>query len=128
MRTGGVEGHCGLHLSGGARPPPTALVAAEETIAQTRNPEGRIVRLDASTWNHVLLRHPSLSNWMDELMNVIEAPEHREPDARPGRERYFARGGPQKWLRVVTELTDEGDRIVTAFPHTRDPQPSGPAL
>lgn len=97
-------------------------------IAQTRNPEGRIVRLDASTWNHVLLRHPSLSDWMDELMNVIEAPEHREPDARPGRERYFARGGPQKWLRVVTELTDEGDRIVTAFPHTRDPQPSGPAL
>jgi hypothetical protein len=53
----------------------------------------------------------------------VEHADHREPDARVGRERYFRRGGPLRWLRVVTELTDAGtDRVVTAFPQSNDPE------
>ena len=93
-------------------------------IARTRNPEGRIVRLDSTTWDHVRVRHPALHDHLDVVMDVIEAPEHREPDVRPGRERYYARRGPQAWLRVVTELTEHEDRVVTAFPQARGPRRS----
>jgi hypothetical protein len=39
-----------------------------------------------------------------------------------GRERYFHRGGPLRWIRVVTELAGNVDRVVTAFPQSNDPR------
>ena len=54
-------------------------------------------------------------------MLTVERPHHREPDPRPGRERYFGRRGPQEWLRVVTEFAGDIDRVVTAFPQSTDP-------
>jgi hypothetical protein len=50
---------------------------------------------------------------------------HREPGPRAGRERYFARGGPERWIRVVTELDGDADRVVTAFPQVNDPRDRG---
>jgi len=49
----------------------------------------------------------------------------REPDPRVGRERYFGRGGPLRWIRVVTELHGDVDRVVTAFPQSNDPREVG---
>jgi hypothetical protein len=54
-------------------------------------------------------------------MATVADPEHREPDPRPGRERYFRRGGPERWIRVVVEFAGQRDRIVTAFPQSNDP-------
>ncbi len=39
-----------------------------------------------------------------DTMSAIESPDHREPDVRAGRERYFRRGGPLIWIRVITEF------------------------
>ena len=47
-------------------------------------------------------------------MAAITAPDAREPDVRAGRERYFHRGRPLRWIRVVTELSGSRDRVVTA--------------
>jgi hypothetical protein len=76
-------------------------------------------------WNHVLEQHVELSSYLEETMTTIQAPEHREPDPRAGRERYFRRGGPVAWLRVVTGLSREADRVVTAFPQSNDPRGQG---
>jgi hypothetical protein len=99
-------------------------VAAGRLIAETQNPEGRSVRLESRTWNHVVERHPAMANCLDETMNAIALPSYREPDPRVGRERYFGPGGPQGWIRVVTELVGDVDRVVTAFPQ-RDPPTQG---
>lgn len=52
---------------------------------------------------------------------AIEQPDYREPDAKPGRERLFKRGGPDRWIRVVIEFAGDFDRVVTAFSQAVDP-------
>jgi len=59
--------------------------------------------------------------YLEQTMKTIEAPEHREPDIALGRERYFRRGGPQRWIRVVVEFAGATDQLVTAFPQRNDP-------
>jgi hypothetical protein len=91
-------------------------------IAEVRNPEGHLVRLNRTAWDHVLDQHIEMSNCLAETMAAIASPDDREPDIRPGRERYFHRGGPLRWIRVVTELAGDVDRVVTAFPQSNDPR------
>jgi hypothetical protein len=93
-----------------------------EIIAEVRNPEGHLVQLDRTAWDHVLKQHVEMSNYLAETMVAITTPDDREPDVRPGRERYFHRGGPLRWIRVVTELAGDVDRVVTAFPQSNDPR------
>lgn len=59
--------------------------------------------------------------YLQETVETIESPEHREPDQAAGRERCFRRGGPQRWIRAVVEFAGEADWLVTAFPQTNDP-------
>jgi hypothetical protein len=92
-----------------------------DIIAEARNPEGHVVQLDAAAWNHVLEEHVEMKDYLVEMMAAITAPDDREPDLRTGRERYFCRGGPLRWIRVVTELSGSVDRVVTAFPQSNDP-------
>jgi hypothetical protein len=98
-------------------------VVQRNVIAEVRNPEGHLVQMDEAAWRHVLEQHVEMSGYLEETMAAVRAPDHREPDARVGRERYFRRGGPLRWIRVVTELADTGvDRVVTAFPQSNDPR------
>jgi hypothetical protein len=39
---------------------------AGDLIAQVANPEGRIVRIDTSAWNHVLEEHAELEPFLEE--------------------------------------------------------------
>lgn len=100
-------------------------MAEPPLIASAQNPDGRTVELDSEAWNHVLEEHAEMARHMDATMMTIESPEYREPDLRAGRERYFRRGGPLTWLRVVTEFSGNVDRVVTAFPQSNDPRPAG---
>jgi hypothetical protein len=94
-------------------------------IVETRNPEDHIVQMDDAAWNHVLDEHVEMTEYLAETMATIKMPQHREPDPRAGRERYFRRGGPLKWIRVVTEFIGDSDRVVTAFPQSNDPRETG---
>jgi hypothetical protein len=94
-------------------------------IAETRNPDGRVVLLGEAAWNHVLDQHVEMNEHLADTIAAIRAPDHREPDPRAGRERYFARCGPLRWIRVVTELHGDVDRVVTAFPQSNDPRKVG---
>ncbi|MGO8906644.1 MAG: hypothetical protein ACLQMH_13625 [Solirubrobacteraceae bacterium] len=66
-----------------------------------------------------------MNEHLADTIAAIRAPDHREADPRSGRERYFRRGGPLRWIRVVTELHGETDRLVTAFPQSNDPREVG---
>jgi hypothetical protein len=81
--------------------------------------------MDDVAWNHVVDQHVEMSEYLAEAMATIKEPDHREPDPRAGRERYFRRGGPEHWIRVVTELSGGADRVVTVFPQSDDPRQGG---
>jgi hypothetical protein len=57
----------------------------------------------------VLDQHVEMSEYLVETMAAIRTPDHREPDPQAGRERYFGRGGPLSWIRVVSEYAGECD-------------------
>jgi hypothetical protein len=92
-----------------------------DIIAEAHNPEGHLVQLDQTAWDHVLEQHVEMRDYIAETMAAITTPDKREPDVRVGRERYFRRGGPLRWIRVVTQLSGSVDRVVTAFPQSNDP-------
>jgi hypothetical protein len=96
-------------------------VQASDLLAEANNPEGHRVQLGRRAWDHVLDEHVEMQDYLDEVMAAIMSPDHREPDVRPGRERYFRRGGPLRWIRVVTQFAGDVDRVVTAFPQSNDP-------
>jgi hypothetical protein len=56
------------------------------------------------------------------VMEVLSAPDHRRPDPRAGRERYWRQGlGPSRWLLVVVDFTAASARVVTAYANRDDP-------
>jgi hypothetical protein len=81
--------------------------------------------LAATERHHVLDQHVEMSGHLADTISAIRAPDHREPDPRVGRERYFGSGGPLRWIRVVTEIHGDVDRVVTAFPQSNDPREVG---
>ena len=92
------------------------------TSSETVDPDGRLVVLDAAGWRHVIEEHPELDSHSDAVLAVVAAPDHRGPDPRPGRERYWRRGlGPTRWLMAVVDYVSVPARIVTAYGNRRDP-------
>jgi hypothetical protein len=107
---------------GGSSLAPSKEVADEDPVAETVTPDGRVVRLYPSTWQHIIVEHSELEDALDVILEAVAHPHHRQPDARAGRERFFRRGGPQPWIRVVVEFSGSFDRVVTAFPQSNDPE------
>lgn len=55
-------------------------------------------------------------------MTTVTVPEHRRPDPRPGRERYYRRNlGPSNWMFVVVNFDETPAWIVTAYANRKDP-------
>ncbi len=103
----------------GARGRITASVAVVE---EATDPEGRRVVLDQRGWDHVLTEHAEMAPHQAGVMATIEQPEHRRPDPRSGRERYWRRGfGPSRWLLVVVDFGVAPARVVTAYGNRKDP-------
>ena len=78
-------------------------------VAETATPDGIRVVLFADTWNdHILdpdVGHAELAPHLDAVLATVTAPDHREPDDRPHRERFFKRdAGPSRWLMVVVDF------------------------
>jgi len=104
-------------------------VSEREVLADTATPDGVPVVLFTDTWHgHVLAPregHGELAPYLDAVLSTVAEPDHREPDERPGRERFFKRdAGPSRWLMVVVEFDQTPARIVTAlgYGHGRTPE------
>ena len=100
-------------------------------IFSTLDREGNEVRLTDPQWyGHILLRHPEIAPYLDEIKAVIEDPQLIV--VRSGGEMHFltlgAVGGrSRQYLKVVVEYSDEitGRRIGsvrTAFLAGRHPK------
>ena len=88
------------------------------------DPDGREVLLTESAWAHIIRLdgHPELESRQSIVLSVVEQPDHREGDPRPGRERFWRRDvGPSRWLRVIVDFNAEPAVIVTAFSERVDP-------
>ncbi len=99
-------------------------------LARTATPDGMAVVLYEDTWReHVLdppTGHPELRSNLDAVMATVATPDHREPDVRAGRERFFKRDvGPSRWLMVVVSFEQEPARIVTALGYGHGRSPAG---
>jgi hypothetical protein len=91
-------------------------------IAETVDPDGRRVVLDASGWEHILAEHNEIASQRDALLAAVKSPEHRRPDARATRQRFWRKSaGPSRWLFVVVDYGEEPARIVTAYGNRKDP-------
>jgi hypothetical protein len=94
-------------------------------LAETTDLDGRTVVLDDEGWGHILHEHPELAPYRHEIMAAVNSPDHRRPDPRPGRERYYSRDvGPSRWLSVVVQFNETPARIVTAYANRKDPSGS----
>jgi hypothetical protein len=90
-------------------------------LAQTVDPDGRIVVLDEEGWGHILREHAELALYQEEVIATVRSPGHRSHDYRPRRERYYRRDlGPSRWLFVVN-FDEIPARIVTAYGNRKDP-------
>jgi hypothetical protein len=69
-----------------------------------------------------MMGHPEMEDHLDTIVKTLEQPEHHEPDPRIGRERFFRRGGPEAWMRVVVQIDGLIDRVVTAFSQANPPE------
>lgn len=100
---------------------------ARRIHAQTTTPEGIPVVIYADTWHtHILARHDEIEPHLDAVLDAVSAPEHREPDLKLNRERFYKRqAGPSQWLMAVVSFEQEPARIVTAFSRGHGQAPSG---
>lgn len=90
--------------------------------AKVLEPNGRTVVLTDDAWDHIRLEHRDMARFERAIMETITHPDEWQPDVRPSRERYFARGkGPSRWLRVVVEFSGEPGEVVTAFGQDNEP-------
>ena len=58
------------------------------TSSATVDPDGRRVVLDAAGRRHIVDEHGELAPHREAVLATVAGPDHRNRDARPGRERY----------------------------------------
>ena len=96
----------------------------EQVIAVTKDAQGAYVVVLARIWHDkILVDHRELAWLLPEVLGTVAAPDHADVDPKhPDRRRYFARDvGPSGWLRVVVSYEQTPARIITAYPHRKDP-------
>ncbi len=89
----------------------------------TADPDGRTVVFTDRSWRHIRSARPELLNELDAIVSTISQPDFREPDPRPGRERFYRRHVTDRirWLRVVVDFNRDPAVIVTAFIQRKNP-------
>jgi hypothetical protein len=89
------------------------------------DPDGREVVFDVGSHLHLVRRMRSeLLDQVDEILAAVAAPDFREDDPVPGRERFYRQNfiGAGRWLRVVVDFNVVPAWVVTAFVGDRDPR------
>ncbi len=95
------------------------------TDPTTTDPDGRRVVFDGGSRQHLALGQRSwLLERLELILGAVEAPDHREDDPRPGRERFYRQNvlQPGRWLRVVVDFNDDPGWIVTVLVQDNDPR------
>jgi hypothetical protein len=99
-------------------------VEGNEVVAMTKDSQGTYVVVLARIWHgKILVDHREMAWWLPEVLAAVAAPDHVERDAEhPGRFLHFLRDvGPSRWLLVVVSYEQTPARIISSYPHRKDP-------
>lgn len=86
---------------------------------------GPRVVFDGSPHLHLVSRkRHALLCQVDAVLGTIQAPDSREPDPIPGRERFYRAGFSDlgAWLVVVVDFNEKPGWVVTVFVSYQDPR------
>ena len=100
------------------------MATDDSRAATVTDPDGHEVVLLARIWEKKIARdHPELVDHLDAVTETVAKPEHVEPDALPGRTRFYRRNvGPSRWLMAVVSYEQQPARIITALANRKDPK------
>lgn len=88
----------------------------------TTDPRGFSIVCSEESWHdHVLIHHPDMEGWEDDVKAAIESPEfgfiYRAAKFEDRNVYYKRIKGKRLYLKVVVRLTgDQQGRVVTAYP------------
>lgn len=70
-----------------------------------------------------MIERPQLLDDVDAILAAIAGPDHREPDPKVDRERFYRRQITDKvrWLTVVVDFSETPAFIATAFIQRKNP-------
>ncbi len=100
------------------------ILRGGEILRETEDSTGDRVVLLSRVWHgKIVVDHPEMAPFIEEVLRAAQAPDHAEPDpVQRGRIRYYSRGvGPSAWLVVVVSYEQKPARIVSAFANRKDP-------
>ena len=80
-------------------------------LATTTDPGGREIVLDEEAWSHVLGDHGEMDAHRGAVMATVARPDDRQPDPRPGRERFYR---PRLWPGSLAVRSRRLQRVARA--------------
>ena len=88
------------------------------------DPDGRQVVFDGASHLHLVRRkREALLGQVEAILETVRAPDFREPDPIPGRERFYrADFTLGAWLLVVVDFNETPGWVVTVFLTHQDPR------
>jgi hypothetical protein len=98
---------------------------SEPAAAETNDPDGFRVVLNDALWREkIVLDHPEMAAYLEDVLRAVSAPDHMASDPNfVARRRYYSHGvGPSRWLLVVVSYEQTPARIVSAFANRKDPR------
>lgn len=91
-------------------------------IGSVQDRLGRIVVLEPERWKHIC-KHEQLNSHELAVMRAVETAEKTKPGNFSGSEVLFGQNlGPARWLAVVVEYDGFHGRVITAYPHNKEPR------
>jgi hypothetical protein len=98
-------------------------MTAPELPRKITDPDGRLIEFTERSLRHIESARPELLDELDAMTATIAEPDHREPDPRPGRERFYRRHATDRirWIRVVVDFNRDPAVVVTAFIQRKTP-------
>jgi hypothetical protein len=90
-----------------------------EIVLRTETPDGVEVVLFAIVYAKILEEHTAVAD-LELIDRAIRDPDERQPDPRPGRERFFRREA-DVWVLAVVEFGEQPAIIVTVFSTDQSP-------
>lgn len=90
-----------------------------EIVLRTETPDGVEVVLFAIVYAKILEEHAAVAD-LALIDRTIRDPDERQPDPRPGRERFFRREA-DVWVLAVVEFGEQPAIIVTVFSTDQPP-------
>lgn len=97
-------------------------VKETKVVASVQDRLGRIVILEQGQWQHIC-KHEQLDGHELAVMRAVETAEKTKVGNFPGSEVLYGQNlGPARWLAVVVEYDGFHGRVITAYPHNKEPR------